>query len=103
MKTEFGWILAALPAASIRVEFESERHDVVDYAVVLSVGQEGEEHTVRLYDGSHGVNEMHRYSRSGGKQPAEVFHHGTLGEGMRSALRQIEDGYEAMIRSWQMT
>lgn len=103
MRAEFGWILAAEPAASIRVEFVSDRHDVVDYSVVLLLGEEGEQHAVRLYDGSHGVNEMHRYTRSAEKQPAEVFHHGTLGEGMRSAIRQILSGYEAMVEAWQKT
>ena len=103
MRTEFGWILATVPAASIRIEFVSERHEVVDYSVVLLWGEEGEQHAVRLYDGSHGVNEMHRYTRSAGKEAAEVFHHGTLGEGMRIAIRLIEDGYEEMIRSWLRT
>lgn len=39
----------------MRVEFDTDRHDVIDYAVLLLVGEEGEEQTVRLYDGSHGV------------------------------------------------
>jgi hypothetical protein len=33
---------------------------------------------VRVYDAAHGHNEMHRYTRSGGKEPGEVFHSGTL-------------------------
>lgn len=68
---------------------------------MLVVDDGGETHTVRLYDGAHGVNEMHRYTRGAGKQPAEIFHGGTLGEGMRAAIHEIEDGYEAMIEAWR--
>ncbi len=85
------------------MSIDTDRHDVIDYAVLLLVGEEGEEQTVRLYDGSHGVNELHRYTRAGGKQLSETFHHGTLGEGMRFATRHILTGYEAMIESWQRT
>jgi hypothetical protein len=46
---------------------------------------------------------MHRYTRGGGKQPAEVFDAGTLGEGRRAAMRQIETSYEAMIASLRQT
>lgn len=88
-----------------RFESSSQRHGArfADYAVVLLIGEEGDEQTVRLYDGSHGINELHRYTRRGEKQPAEVFHPGTLGEGMRYAIEQIETGYEAIIESWQRT
>jgi hypothetical protein len=68
---------------------------------VLTVEQEGEIHTVRLYNGAHGINEMHRYTRTAGKQPAEVFHGGTLGEGMRAATKQIKSTYQSMIEAWQ--
>lgn len=103
MRTGFGWILSGAPRASSRVEFETDRDGIADYAVLLLAGEEGQEETVRLYDGSHGSNELHRYTRLGGKQPAEVFHRRTLGEGMRSAVRQILSGYQAMIESWQKT
>lgn len=68
--------------------------------MLLTVELEGEMHTVRLYDGAHGVNEMHRYTRTAGKQPAEPFHSGTLGEGMRAAREQIKSTYKAMIEAW---
>lgn len=103
MTTTFGWLLDAVPRTSLRVEFTTGRHEVADSAVMLLIGEEGEEQTVRVYDGSHGVNELHRYNRRGQKQSAEVFHPGTLGEGMRFAIKQIEAGYEAMIESWQRT
>jgi hypothetical protein len=32
--------------------------------------------------------------------PAEVFDRGTLGEGMRAAIEQVERGYEEMIDGW---
>jgi hypothetical protein len=69
----------------------------------LLVRAEGEEQTVRVYDGSHGINELHRFTHSGGKQAGEKFHAGTLGDGMRYAIEHIETGYEAVIESWQRT
>jgi hypothetical protein len=56
----------------MHVEFETTRRDVVDYSIVLLVEVDGEPETMRLYDGAHGENELHRYTRKGGKQPAEV-------------------------------
>lgn len=87
---------------SMYVEHTIERHGpgVVDYAVVLIVEVDGRRETVRVYDGAHGENELHRYTRDGGKQEAEVFDRGTLGEGMRAAIDEIERGYEAMIEAW---
>lgn len=83
------------------VRFETRRADVIDYALVLVKETAGRAETVRVYDAAHGRNELHRYTRELGKQPAEVFHRGTLGEGMRSALAQIKAGYEEMIDAWR--
>jgi hypothetical protein len=82
------------------VEFKTVRRDVVDYSVVLLVDVDGKIETVRVYDGAHGQNELHRYTRSGGKQPAEAVHDGTLGEGMRTAIMDMKSGYGAMIEAW---
>jgi hypothetical protein len=87
--------------AFLHVEFETIHRDILDYAVVLLVEVDGELESVRLYDGAHGENELHRYTRIGGKQAAETFHHGTLGQGMRAAIEEIEHGYPAMIESWR--
>ncbi len=84
------------------VEFKTEGRDVLDYSVVLLVEEDGQLETVRVYDGAHGGNELHRYTREDRKQPAEIVHYGTLGEGMRAAIQDIESGYEAMIESWRM-
>jgi hypothetical protein len=84
----------------VMVEFETVRRDVVDYAVVLLANVDGKMETVRVYDGAHGQNELHRYTRSEGKQPAEVIHDGTLGEGMRAAIMDMKRGYGAMIEAW---
>lgn len=62
---------------------------------------EGRTETIRLYDGAHGHNEMHRYTRSAGKQPGTPLHRGTLGEGMRAAIGEIKSGYREMIEGWQ--
>jgi hypothetical protein len=87
------------------VEFKTEPRgrDVVDYSVVLVVEVDGQMETVRVYDGAHGENELHRYSREGGKRAAEVFDRGTLGEGMRAAIDEIKGGYQEMIDGWHET
>lgn len=87
----------------IVVEFTTDRREVVDYAVVLTVDDEDGTATVRVYDGAHGVNDMHRHDRSGEKTPAEMFHAGTLGEGMRAAITAVRTGYKEMIDAWRTT
>lgn len=59
--------------------------------------------TVRVYDGAHGINELHRHDRSGEKAPAESFHAGTLGEGVRTAIAAVRSGYQEMIEAWRAT
>jgi hypothetical protein len=44
---------------------------------------------------------MHRYSSSQGKQSGIGFHSGTLGEGMRAAIEEIEHGHHQMIEGWE--
>jgi len=83
------------------VEFTTRRDEVIDYALVLAAELDGHTKTIRVYDAAHGHNEMHRYTKELGKQPAEVFHRGTLGEGMRSAIEAIKVGYEEMIDGWR--
>ena len=68
------------------VEFTTEGREIIDYAVVLLLDTEKGTETIRVYDGAHGHNEMHRYTRSAGKQAGHAFHGGTLGEGMRAAI-----------------
>ena len=81
-------------------KIERRGRAVVDYSVVLVVEVNGCKETVRVYDGAHGKNELHRYTRDGSKRAAEVFDRGTLGEGMRAAIEQVERGYEEMIDGW---
>lgn len=83
------------------VEFSTRRDEVVDYALVLVAEIDGRRETIRVYDAAHGVNELHRYKQELGKQPGEVFHRGTLGEGMRTAIAAIQCGYEEMIDGWR--
>lgn len=92
-------------AVLMYVEFKTEQRgrNVVDYSVVLVVEVDGRMETVRLYDGAHGENELHRYTRGGGKQTAEVADRGTLGEGMRAAIHAIKRGYHEMIEGWDRT
>lgn len=91
-------------AARIVVEFSTRGREIIDYAVVLTVDDEhGEAATVRVYDGAHGVNDMHRHDRAGEKAPASSFHAGTLGEGMRAAITAVRVGYKEMIDAWRAT
>ncbi|MEX2449098.1 MAG: hypothetical protein WD404_10210 [Solirubrobacterales bacterium] len=83
------------------IYFKTHGTEVVDYALVLLVEREDGVKTIRLYDSAHGSNEMHRYTRSGGKQPAVEAHRGTLGEGMRAAMEDMKSGYLAMIEGWE--
>ena len=87
--------------ARLSVEFTSEGRTVTDYAVVLLLKRGDATETIRVYDGAHGHNEMHRYTRSGGKQPGAPFHSGTLGEGMRAAIEEAEASYREMIEGWE--
>jgi hypothetical protein len=94
-------ILDHARGATLRVEFTSQGRQIVGYAVVLLlvVGELAE--TIRVYDAAHGFNEMHRFTRSAGKQPGIRFYGGTLGEGMRAAIEEIETGYAEMIEGWK--
>jgi hypothetical protein len=87
--------------ALLRVQFSSRGNDVIDYAVVLLLDTATGTQTVRIYDAAHGYNEMHRYTRSAGKEPGTAFHGGTLGEGMRAAIAEVERGYREMIEGWE--
>ena len=87
----------------IVVEFTVRQREVLDYAVILTVEHQGESAIVRSYDGTHGVNEMHRHSRGSGKAAAARFHAGTLGEGMRAAILEVRANYQEMIDAWRTT
>ena len=105
--------------ARIIVEFTTRGREIADYSVVLTVDDEdGEPRTgsrstgsgaptggkpVRVYDGAHGVNDMHRHDRHGEKAPAETFHAGTLGEGMRPAITAVRTGHKEMTDAWRAT
>lgn len=96
------YVIALVPDESVKlhVRWATRRREVTDYAVVLTIEHDGVEDTVRVYDGAHDVNEMHRYTRTGGKQAAEIFHAGDLGEGLRGALDDCQRRYPLMIEGW---
>lgn len=85
----------------MKVRWRTRRRDVVDYAVALVASESGEVRTIRVYDGAHGINEMHRYTRDGGKQAATRFHAGTLGEGLRAAQLEVRKHWPEMIEGWR--
>lgn len=53
---------------SVDYKIEQRGRDVIDYSVVLVIEVDGRMETVRVYDGAHGENELHRYTREGAKQ-----------------------------------
>jgi hypothetical protein len=85
----------------LHVRFEYTVREIVDYAVVLTISHGAGRRTVRVYDGAHGFNEMHRYHEAGEKDPGVAFHRGTLGEGMRAAIAEVRAGYDEMIQGWR--
>jgi hypothetical protein len=76
--------------AILHVKFTTRGKEVTDYAVMLLFEIDGRTETIRLYDSAHGHNEMHRYTRSAGKQPGTPLYRGTLGDGMRAAITEIK-------------
>lgn len=87
--------------AVLSVYYRNQAREIVDYSLVLLFNLEGCTETIRVYDSAHGFNEMHRYTRVGGKQNGVVFSGGNLGEGMRAAIKDIRERYLAMIEGWE--
>ena len=101
MSADYLRILDHVLGAMLSVEFTTEGRDITDYAVVLLLAVGKVTETIRVYDSAHGHNEMHRYTRSEGKQSGTPFYSGTLGDGMRAAIDEIERGYREMIEGWE--
>jgi hypothetical protein len=95
-------VLDRIAGIAMLVEYTIEQHGpgVIDYSMVLIAVVDGRPETIRVYDGAHGENELHRHTRDGGKQAAEIFDRGTLGEGMRPAVDEVKHGYRVMIEAW---
>lgn len=75
--------------------------EVTDYSLALLWVHGDLVETIRIYDAAHGFNEMHRFTMGGGKQLGTPFHSGSLGEGMRAAMSDIQRGYDEMIEGWR--
>jgi len=86
--------------ARIAVSYTTVRGRLTRYSVTLVARHDGRWRTIRVYDNTHGRNEIHRHKLSGGKEPARTFHHGTASEAFQVALAQVEAGYEEMIIGW---
>jgi hypothetical protein len=94
-------IIDSALGAMMWVDFTTVRGKVVDYTVILVLKTDSGLETIRVYDAAHGFNEMHRYTREGGKQPGVEIHRGTLGEGMRAAKADIKSRFLSMIEGWE--
>ena len=82
------------------VDFTTERGEVTNYSVVLLLATPDATETIRVFDSSHGYNEMHRHTRSGGKQTGMRFHSGSLGEGLQAAIESAKRNHLQMIEGW---
>ena len=101
MSGEFESYLDPPRTVRMDVRWRTRRRDVVDYAVTLTAMELGRRYTIRVYDGAHGVNELHRYTRSGGKQAGTIFHAGTLSEGFVAAQLEVKRGWAEMNEGWR--
>jgi hypothetical protein len=96
------WEQALAQGAQLYVRFSVVPPVLVSYSVLLATqADDGQWHTVRVYDNAHDQHEMHRYTRRGGKQPGVVVHHGSANGAMRDAISSIRHGFEEMITAWQ--
>lgn len=85
----------------LKREWETDqRGRVVEYVVILRAKRGEDWHAVRVWDNAHGENEMHRHTRSAGKQPGEIFHHGEFGAAMRAAQAHAKESYASIVESW---
>ncbi len=98
-RTEYDFALSDL--AILFARLDTEHGEAVGYAVTLAAEENGELHTVRVYDNAHGEPEMHRYNRAGEKQPAEQAPGATASEGFNIALDLISSGFTEMIDGWR--
>lgn len=91
-----------LNGARVEISYKTHRDGRILYSVVLIYrDSNGTDQTVRVYDNAHGQNEMHRYTRRGGKQTADLFHPGPANIACGYAIAQAKKNYEEIIRSWQ--
>jgi len=98
-RTEYDYPLSG--EAIVYARLDTKDGEAVSYAVTLVVEERGEPWTVRVYDNAHGAPEMHRYSREGGKQPAEKAPGATPSEGFNMALDLIASSFTEMIEAWR--
>jgi hypothetical protein len=76
--------------------------EVVTYALVLLVRENGAWYRVRGYDNAHGINEMHRYNRDGSRQvPGEEFSTARPEDALFEAIDRVTEGFEGIIQSWR--
>lgn len=93
--------IAVGPDVEILVEFKTERGELTGFTVLLRVRREGHWHEVRVWDNAHGRNEMHRYTRSGGKQPGVIFDRGSSAVGYRAAYADARANFEEIVDGWE--
>jgi hypothetical protein len=94
-------IVAFELADDVIVRYSRSGRPTTRYAVVLLVLVDGVWEEVRLFDNHLDDHHMHRYTRSGGKQPPEAFHPGPTNAAMPAAIEHLKTHWEAIVRSWR--
>jgi hypothetical protein len=96
--------LPGLPDADVLVRLQTDRSELIGYAVVLRVFERGRPVSVRLYDylPAHEEHHLHRYTRGGVKQqPPQALGYPTVQAGFDAAIAQIRASGSEMIDSWR--
>lgn len=86
--------------ALIRVSWSGR--PIQRYSVVLLVYDAGRWHEARVFDNHLGTHHMHRYTRSGGKQPSEAFHPGPARAAIPAAIEHLKAHWEAIAEAWKI-
>jgi len=94
------WVDQLEPGVQVLLWTRRRGRTILEYSVVLRVWRDGGWRTLRVFDNAHGVNEVHRYTRSEGKQPGRVWHHGTAGEAFRDAWKSLKESYKRIEEAW---
>ncbi|MGH2903161.1 MAG: DUF7718 family protein [Solirubrobacteraceae bacterium] len=88
-------------ADGVIVRYSRSGRPITRYAVVLLVLVDDVWEGVRLFDNHLDDHHMHRYTRTGGKQPPETFHPGPISAAMPAAIEHLKAHWEAIVESWR--
>ncbi|MGV1047790.1 MAG: hypothetical protein ACOYD4_04595 [Solirubrobacterales bacterium] len=73
------------------------------YAITLELVEDGEWHTVRLWDNADALDEHHEhaYSREGGKQAPRMLEFASANAAMAAAIAEAKGRVREIVRQWR--